>query len=95
MKDLTVCFLIDLYGKLLPPAHLERAQEYYNNDLSINEIANNNLLTRQAVYDSIVKSTSQLKSFEACLKLAQKLDILKQKLSIVDFKTVLDVVLQD
>ncbi|MCL1944429.1 MAG: hypothetical protein FWF56_01265 [Firmicutes bacterium] len=95
MKDLSISILIDLYGNLLPKTHLERLQEYYNNDLTINEIAVNCNLTRQAVYDSILKATQQLKVYENTLKLFSKLEILKQKLDSSTYNIIVETFFQD
>ncbi|MDR1138532.1 MAG: DNA-binding protein [Clostridiales bacterium] len=95
MKDLSISRLIDLYGRLLSQAQLSKLQEYYDYDLSINEIAANTNLTRQGVYDSIRKSISILKELECSLQLIAKLDVLKSRLSCIDYSIVLDVLFSD
>lgn len=95
MKDLSIIILIDLYGKLLPATHLERLQEYYLNDLSINEIADNQSLSRQGVHDSITKSIAQLQSYENKLGISKKLDKIRRTLNETDYNTVLDIILQE
>ena len=54
-KKVKISILCDLYGKLLTPKQLEFLNDYYNNDLSLSEIAENNEITRQAVRDIIKK----------------------------------------
>ena len=56
--------LFDLYGKLLSSAQYEVASLYFNEDLTISEIAENLKITRQAVYDSLKKSEKKLLQIE-------------------------------
>ena len=41
-KKVQISILCDLYGKLLTPKQQEFLNDYYNNDLSLSEIAENN-----------------------------------------------------
>ena len=52
-KNVEICILYDLYGKILTDKQSEFIDNYYNNDLSLAEIAENNKITRQAVRDNI------------------------------------------
>ena len=54
-KKVEVSMLCDLYGKLLTEKQFEFINDYYNNDLGLSEIAENNNITRQAVRDIIKK----------------------------------------
>ena len=63
-KKVKISILCDLYGKLLTPKQLEFLNDYYNNDLSLSEIAENNEITRQAVRDIIKKGEKQLFEYE-------------------------------
>ena len=47
-KNVKVSMLCQIYGKLLTQKQLEVLNDYYNNDLSLSEIAENNKITRQA-----------------------------------------------
>ncbi len=71
-KDLEIGLLLDFYGELLSDSRREAAELYYNNDLSLAEIAENIGITRQGVRDSITKAREQVISFEAKLGLAAK-----------------------
>ena len=46
-KKIEVSILCQIYGKLLTDKQYEFIDDYYNNDLSLSEIAENNNITRQ------------------------------------------------
>ena len=50
--------------KLLTKKQYEFLNDYYNNDLSLSEIAENNNITRQAVRDNIKKGEKKLFEYE-------------------------------
>ena len=54
-KKVEISMLCQLYGKLLTEKQFEFLNDYYNNDYSLSEIAENNNITRQAVRDIIKK----------------------------------------
>lgn len=64
--------LIDYYGDLLTKHQKEILQEYYNEDLSMNEIAENYQISKSAVQDLIKRSLVQMNNYEKILKLIQK-----------------------
>ena len=63
--------LIDYYGSLLTHHQNEILDEYYNNDLSMNEIADNLGISKSAVQDLIKRSLVQLNDYEKKLKLIE------------------------
>ncbi|CDB32295.1 uPF0122 protein TherJR_2052 [Clostridium sp. CAG:575] len=63
-KNVKVSILCDLYGKLLTEKQFQFLNDYYNNDLSLSEIAENNQITRQAVRDIIKKGENKLFEYE-------------------------------
>lgn len=67
--------LCQLYGKLLTEKQYEFIDDYYNNDLSLSEIAENNEITRQAVRDIIKKGEKKLFEYE------EKLEVMKRTLN--------------
>ena len=75
-KNIQVSMLCQIYGKMLTKKQYEFINDYYNNDLSLSEIAENNNITRQAVRDIIKKGESKL--FELEEKLAFMERTLKQ-----------------
>lgn len=66
------CILFDIYGKLLTDKQYEILDDYYNNDFSLSEIAENNDITRQAVKDVINKATEKLLEYEEKLEFMDK-----------------------
>ena len=63
-KHVELSILCQIYGKLLTKKQYECINDYYNNDLSLSEIAENNNITRQAVRDIIKKGEKKLFEFE-------------------------------
>ena len=63
-KHIEISMLAELYGKLLTEKQYELINDYYNNDLSLSEIAENNNITRQAVRDIIKKGEKKLFEYE-------------------------------
>ncbi len=78
-KDLHLAVLFDLYGELLTDAQMKMFDLYYNDDLSLAEIAEHIGITRQGVRDSIKRAEEALKGFEKKLGLAEKLQVIKER----------------
>lgn len=76
-KNIKMSMLCQIYGKMLTKKQYEMVNDYYNNDLSLSEIAENNNITRQAVRDIIKKGENKL--FELEEKLAFMEKTLKQE----------------
>ena len=74
-KKVEISILCELYGKLLTKKQLEFMNDYYNNDLSLSEIAENNDITRQAVRDILKKGEKKLFEYE------EKLEFMKRMLN--------------
>lgn len=64
MKDLSVSLLLDVYGCLLGDKQYRIAVDYYNEDLSLSEISENENMTRQAAHDTLKRTTALLYSYE-------------------------------
>lgn len=71
-KDLEIGLLLDFYGELLSPEKREAVRLYYDEDLSLAEIAGDTDITRQGVRDRIEKAKVQLMQLEDTLGLAKK-----------------------
>lgn len=69
--------LFDLYGKLLSSVQKSVMQDYYNNDLTLSEIAENNKISRQAVYDAVLKAQKKLLEIEEKVGAYEKINNLK------------------
>ena len=71
-KDLTISILLDVYGSLLTERQRELVDLYYNEDLSLAEIAENLGITRQGARDGIKKSETFLRECEEKLGTCRK-----------------------
>lgn len=80
-KNVKVSMLCEIYGKLLTEKQYNFLDDYYNNDFSLSEIAENYGITRQAVRDNIVKGENKLFEYEEKLEIMKK--TLKQDKQIV------------
>lgn len=74
-KKVELSILLDIYGNMLTEKQSKLLDDYYNNDLSLSEIAENNEITRQAVRDNLKKGENNLLEFE------EKLGIMKQEMN--------------
>lgn len=59
-----MAMLYDFYGDLLTPRQKEFYDLYYNDDLSLSEIAENYDITRQGVRDIVVRAERALEDIE-------------------------------
>ena len=82
-KLVQVARLFDTYGSLLNEKQRDVINCYYNEDLSLNEIAQNNNKSKQAISDMIQRSVDKLFEFENELSLLKKKDDLKDNLSLL------------
>lgn len=71
-KNLEVAVLLDLYSPLLTEKQRDVIDLYYNEDLSLAEIAEHESITRQGVRDSIKRGEQVLFEMEDALRLAEK-----------------------
>ncbi len=78
-KDLTISMLLDFYRHLLTDKQIDALDLYYNQDLSLAEIAEHLGITRQGVRDNIKRGEKQLFEYEKELGLAGKFSRITQK----------------
>ena len=79
-KLVQVARLFDTYGSLLNEKQKDVINCYYNEDLSLSEIAQNNNKSKQAISDMIQRSVDKLFEFENDLSLIKKKDKLRDDL---------------
>ncbi len=72
-KNVKISMLNEFYGKLLTQKQYEIIDDYYNNDLSLSEIAENNQITRQAVRDILKKGEKKLFQYEEKLMFMKRM----------------------
>ena len=71
-KDLNMSYLLDFYGEAIPDKHREILSQYYDEDLSLSEIASIFDISRQGARHLIKKGEEQLLFLEEKLGLAKK-----------------------
>ncbi len=70
--------LYDLYFELLTDKQKEYFEEYYFDDFSISEIAENHEISRNAVHDQLKKVIKNLEDYELKLGLLKKIKTIEQ-----------------
>lgn len=73
-KNIHISMLLEIYGKLLTGKQYDVIDLYYNQNLSLSEIAEEENITRQGVRKNLVDAENKLFDYE------EKLQILKQRL---------------
>lgn len=71
-KSLEIGYLLDFYGEMLNDRRRTVLDMYYNEDMSLSEIAESLGITRQGARDLIKKAGDELLLFEEKLGMAQK-----------------------
>ena len=87
-KNLLICDLLELYGKLLTEKQSKLLELYYFEDLSLTEIAENEGGSRQGAMDVIKRAEKELLKIEEELGLYNR--NLNQAKIISDLKSALD-----
>lgn len=77
-KNLAISDLLDTYSAVLSDRHRELLDYYYNQDLSLSEIAELVGISRQGVRDGIKKAEEELFFLEERLRLQKKADSVRE-----------------
>ena len=80
-KNLDITLLLDFYGDMLTDKQRSFISYYYNDDLSLSEIAADEGITRQGVRDAIKRAETQLVAMEERLGLVARFENMKVGLS--------------
>ncbi len=88
-KNLDMIMLLDFYGDMLTSKQREFIDFYYNDDLSLAEIAENIGITRQGVRDAIKRAESQLTEMEEKLGFAARFEAMNKGLAKISEKAAL------
>ncbi len=78
-KTVRVNHLFDVYGQLLTSNQRNVLFMYYSLDFTLSEIADRLSVTRQAVYDSLVRAVEGLEELEASLGVVAHRDNLRSE----------------
>ncbi|WP_427171655.1 hypothetical protein KST23_03150 [Fusobacterium nucleatum] len=79
-----VANLLEIYSSLLSEKQREYLEDHFENDLSLSEIAKNNNVSRQAIYDNIKRGVALLYDYEDKLKFYQAKKNIRKEL--IDLK---------
>jgi len=82
-KDYKISYLLDFYGNILTDKQKDAIDLYYNEDLSLAEIAEHQDISRQGVRDAIKRGEETLKEMEEKLGFAAKIDEYRNSLEII------------
>lgn len=78
--------LYDYYGELLTEKQQEYFEDYYFNNLTLAEIAENNNISRNAIHKQIKDALNKLEIFEQKLKLLEKRKQIQEIIKNLDDK---------
>lgn len=89
--------LLDIYSELLSGKQKEYMIDHFENDLSLSEIAKNNNVSRQAIYDNIKRGIAVLNDYENKLgfynkkkQILEELINLKENFSVEKLDRIID-----
>ncbi|MCC8196473.1 MAG: DNA-binding protein [Ruminococcus sp.] len=82
-KDLKYSALLDIYGGMLTDKQREMMEFYYNDDLSLSEIADNCGISRQGVRDAIKRGEDSLNELEENVGVTKMMKEYSEKLDFV------------
>lgn len=71
-KNIHISMLLEIYGKLLTQKQYDVIDFYYNQNLSLAEIAESENITRQGVRKNLVDAENKLIDYEEKLQLLSK-----------------------
>ena len=80
-KKWEISYLLDFYGDVLTEKQRDVMVQYYNDDYSLAEIAENFGITRQGVRDGIKRAEQQLLEMEERLGLAKRFRSVQEELT--------------
>lgn len=84
-KNLRTSRLLGIYGSLLTERQHEIMSMYFDDDLSLSEIAEHFSISRQGVHDAIKRGEETLEGYESSLGLADSQD--SQREQLLQFKS--------
>lgn len=85
-KNLNISLLLDFYGDILSERQKDMLDLYYNDDLSLAEIAQNYSISRQGVRSVLKKGENILIDMEEKLHLASRFTSMQKKSANIAFQ---------
>ena len=84
MDNIYISFLYDYYGVLLTEKQQEYFEDYYFNNLTLQEIADNNNVSKNAIHKSIKDINTKLEYYEEKLNLYENSKKVKELIKDID-----------
>lgn len=82
-KNLSISSLFDFYGDILSEKQRDAIESYYNDDLTLSEVAQNQGITKQGARDIIKRAENQLIVMEEKLNLFHKFKEMTNSLELI------------
>ena len=82
-KNVRMAILFDQYGAMLTDKQREYVDLYYNENLTLSEIGENDSISRQAVRDALLRAEASLEEMEAKIGVIRQQQELNEKLSAI------------
>lgn len=89
-KNVIIGILFEYYGKLLSKKQAQAIELYYDEDLSLTEIAEIQGVSKQSVSETIKRSEKSLFEFEENLNLVERLSTIQEDIDILEEKLIND-----
>ena len=70
-KNMRIAYLLDFYGDLLDEHTLGVMKAYYNDDLSLSEVASGVGISRQGIRHLVKRGEEQLENYDAKLRMVR------------------------
>ena len=86
-KNLEISYLLDFYGDVLTDKQRDVMEQYYNDDFSLSEIAENFCISRQGVRDAIKRGETTMLELEEKIGFAKRYRAMQEGLSRLDHLT--------
>ena len=83
-KEIYLSALYDYYGALLTEKQRNYFEDYYFNNYSLSEIAENNNTSRNAIHKQVKETENKLVDYEDKLKLYQKASEIEEIIKDLD-----------
>ena len=83
-KNLDVILLFDIYGEMLTQKQQDFICYYYNDDLSLAEIAESTGISRQGVRDNIVRAENTLREVERKTGVVKRFEEMQLSISKIE-----------
>lgn len=86
-KNLEISYLLDFYGDVLTDKQRDVMEQYYNDDFSLSEIAENFGISRQGVRDAIKRGETTMLELEEKIGFAKRYRAMQDGLARLDHLT--------